>query len=65
MRRVAGLETSEDRVMRSVDVAVRIWLTLDVSSLSLRRPGLLAWTSKQTLTEVLESHFALLEKEQC
>jgi len=64
-RKVVGPGPSEDMVMRSVDLAVRIWLTLDVSSLALRRPGLLTWTSKQTLVEVVESHFANLEQEQC
>lgn len=62
-RNVAGPEPSEDKLMRSVDIAVRVWLTLDVSSLDLRRPGLLSWSSKQTLAEVVQSHFRDLDQE--
>ncbi|KAK4445329.1 hypothetical protein QBC34DRAFT_413341 [Podospora aff. communis PSN243] len=64
-RALTGASPSEDRLMRSVDIAVRIWLTLDVSSLDLRRPGLLAWPAKQSLTNVIESHFNKLEQEEC
>ncbi|KAM7211921.1 hypothetical protein V8F06_012697 [Rhypophila decipiens] len=63
-RSVLGSGLPEDQLMRFVDMVVRLWLTLDVSSLDLRRPGLLNWTSKQTLTEVVESHFRELEHEQ-
>jgi hypothetical protein len=64
-RDLTGANPSEDKLMRSVDIAIRIWLTLDVSSLDLRRPGLLAWPAKRTLAEVVQSHFSDLEQEQC
>ncbi|KAK0634104.1 hypothetical protein B0T14DRAFT_420014 [Immersiella caudata] len=64
-RALTTSEPSEDKLMRSVDIAVRIWLTLDISSLDLRRPGLLAWPAKRTLAEVIQSHFNSLEQEQC
>ncbi|KAK0651155.1 hypothetical protein B0T16DRAFT_403240 [Cercophora newfieldiana] len=64
-RAVSGPEPSEDKLMRSVDIAVRVWLTLDISSMDLRRPGLLTWSSTRTLSEVIHSHFHDLEREQC
>ncbi|KAK4168458.1 hypothetical protein QBC43DRAFT_310264 [Cladorrhinum sp. PSN259] len=57
-------DTSDATLMRSVDVAIRLWLTLDVSSLDLRRPGLISWTSKETLAEAVQSHFASLVNDQ-
>ncbi|KAK4464545.1 hypothetical protein QBC42DRAFT_43452 [Cladorrhinum samala] len=55
---------SEDQLMASVDVAVRLWLTVDVSSFKSRRQGLLSWKSTETLSEVVQAHFRNLEQEQ-
>lgn len=55
---------SEDQLMRSVDVAMRLWLTVDVSSFKSWRPGLLSWKPTETLSEVIQAHFKNLQHEQ-
>ncbi|KAK0660466.1 hypothetical protein QBC41DRAFT_383677 [Cercophora samala] len=56
-------QSSDERLMRSVDAAVRIWLTIDISSLDLHRLGMLTWHSTRTLSDIITSHFNSLETE--
>lgn len=48
---------STDMLQRSVDVALRLWLTINVSTLNSQQHGLLPWKLDQTLDDVIQSYF--------
>ncbi|KAK3984667.1 hypothetical protein QBC44DRAFT_312965 [Cladorrhinum sp. PSN332] len=54
---------SDDQLLRAVDIAVRVWLTVDVSSFKWKKPGLLTWNAKDSLSEVIQSHFNSLKNQ--
>ncbi|KAJ9151751.1 hypothetical protein NKR23_g2943 [Pleurostoma richardsiae] len=56
--------SSEDRILRSLDAAVRLWLTVNITSSGVRRPGLLVWTNEQTLGDLIALHFKQLSSSQ-
>ncbi|KAH8889239.1 hypothetical protein GQ53DRAFT_723424 [Thozetella sp. PMI_491] len=60
-RGVCPGEKAVEKLLRSIDLAVRLWLTIDVSSLDLRRQGLVIWTSEATLDGAIESYFTNME----
>ncbi|KAI0109496.1 hypothetical protein GGR51DRAFT_511693 [Nemania sp. FL0031] len=63
-QKLPKIRQSEDKVLRSLDTAVRLWLTIDITSSGIRRPGLLVWTDEQTLQDLVVSHFNELANSQ-
>lgn len=61
-QKVPGQQAPEDKLLRSIDIAVRLWLTVDISSSDFRCHDLLSWGSGQTLQDLVHSHFKDMKK---
>ncbi|KAF4951250.1 hypothetical protein FSARC_12977 [Fusarium sarcochroum] len=55
--RIPRLPVADDKLLRSIDVAIRLWLTIDISSSNFGRDNILSWRSDQTLQDLIHSHF--------
>ena len=66
-RRIVAVQNpppSEVKLLRSIDTAIRLWLTVALSSLDFQQPGIIVWTDEASLQETVRSHFEDLKNSQ-
>ncbi|CAJ0553171.1 Ff.00g116830.m01.CDS01 [Fusarium sp. VM40] len=51
------MQVDENKLSKSVDIALRLWLTVNISSTEIGRQGLLSWGCDTNLRDLVRSYF--------